>query len=408
MAEQIYINDDFGNKIPLLDTFGNLSVQAIMLYTEDKLTSADRKIVDDFVATDEMSKDALEGYALTSNASKTRHTINELNASIQKQSGAKSVSPLVVVKKDAFDYRKLAAAIGLLIVVGGGTFVVSQFFGNDELAESKPTQNEKTQVVKPVKKSPNVIIEVDSLTLNPESPTETEQLNATAQRETAEKDINSNQQKLKQEEKPKATGSTAERENQKFEEDRVTKANAAEKDADDLDAEKQVEAELAEVSLKSEESVIDGEEKQRDELASYSRNKKLLLDDESAGVGLRQPKASSESVPAQELMSASDVKEELSSTAKYPGGDIMMYQFLEKKKNYPEALRAQGIKGNVTVTFKVEEDGSISNPQIKKGVNGILDADALRIVRSMPKWSPATEKGVPVSSNKSVVIRYGE
>lgn len=404
MAEQIHINDDFGNKIPLLDAFGNLSVQVIMLYTEDKLTSTDRKVVDDFVATDEMSKDALEGYALTTNASKTRHTINELNAAIQKKSGAKSVSPLVVVEKDAFDYRKLAAAVGLLVVVGGGTLLISKFLGKEELAESTPKHKEKTQVAQPVQKTPKVLIEVDSLVQKPESSEVSEQGNTAGQGEIAQKDFNSTQQKPATEEK--TTELKKEGNNQKQPESLVADVEVKEEE-DGLEADKALVSELASASTQLEQTVSDEEQQQEEELASYSRKKKLLTDNERSEVGLRQPKASSESAPAPDSM-VSDAQKESSTAAKYPGGDIMMYQFLEKKKNYPEALRAQGIKGNVTVTFKVEEDGSISNPQIKKGVNGILDADALRIVRSMPKWSPATENGVPVSSNKSVVIKYGE
>ncbi|MFT6760055.1 MAG: hypothetical protein ACJATS_001235, partial [Psychroserpens sp.] len=45
MSNTPYIQDDFGSQIPLLDDYGNLSVEAIMLYTEDKLTAADRKVV---------------------------------------------------------------------------------------------------------------------------------------------------------------------------------------------------------------------------------------------------------------------------------------------------------------------------------------------------------------------------
>ena len=89
MSNMIYIQDDFGTQIPLLDGHGNLTVQVLMLYAEDKLTEDDRKIVNDFAATDEMAEDALEGFALTSNTSKTRYHLGQLNNAIQKKTGVR-------------------------------------------------------------------------------------------------------------------------------------------------------------------------------------------------------------------------------------------------------------------------------------------------------------------------------
>ena len=116
--------------------------------------------------------------------------------------------------------------------------------------------------------------------------------------------------------------------------------------------------------------------------------------------------ASSEAAVAEfDYGSAGNVESE---KARFPGGDIAMYKFIERKKNYTDAMRAQNVKGTVTVSFKIAEDGRVTDAKIQKGVTGVLDEDALRIVRSMPKWQAAKENGLPTETSKTVVIKYGE
>ena len=50
----------------------------------------------------------------------------------------------------------------------------------------------------------------------------------------------------------------------------------------------------------------------------------------------------------------------------------------------------------------------LTDAKIQKGVTGVLDEDALRIVRSMPKWQAAKQNGQPTETSKTVVIKYGE
>ncbi|MCB0756272.1 MAG: TonB family protein, partial [Flavobacteriales bacterium] len=107
------------------------------------------------------------------------------------------------------------------------------------------------------------------------------------------------------------------------------------------------------------------------------------------------------------MMESSTPVQASNSVATFPGGEIKMYRFIERKKNYTEAMQNQGLEGTVTVSFDIESDGRVSNVRLKKGVNGILDEDAIRVVRSMPKWDPAIENGIAVKSSKSVVVKYG-
>jgi protein TonB len=75
-------------------------------------------------------------------------------------------------------------------------------------------------------------------------------------------------------------------------------------------------------------------------------------------------------------------------------GDINDY--ISKRITYPDAARNGGIDGKVLVRFVVNEDGSVTNATVVRGIGGGCDEEALRIVRGMPHWKPGKQNGVPV------------
>ena len=77
----------------------------------------------------------------------------------------------------------------------------------------------------------------------------------------------------------------------------------------------------------------------------------------------------------------------------FPGGDVARMDYISQNTRYPERAKNAGISGRVITHFVVEKDGSISNAEIIRGVDPELDAEALRLVRSMPKWTPGKQKG---------------
>ena len=81
----------------------------------------------------------------------------------------------------------------------------------------------------------------------------------------------------------------------------------------------------------------------------------------------------------------------------FPGGIKALMTFLAKSMQYPVKAVREGIQGRVITNFIVHKDGTISDINIEKGVDPLLDAEALRVVSSMPKWSPGIEKGEPVN-----------
>jgi periplasmic protein TonB len=74
------------------------------------------------------------------------------------------------------------------------------------------------------------------------------------------------------------------------------------------------------------------------------------------------------------------------SPAEFPGGQTEMMKWIYANVKYPAIARENGIQGRVVVSFVVEKDGSISNPKVLKGVNELLDKEAVRVIKEMPKW----------------------
>ena len=81
---------------------------------------------------------------------------------------------------------------------------------------------------------------------------------------------------------------------------------------------------------------------------------------------------------------------------KFPGGESGMMKFLTENVKYPKEALDKGITGRVLVEFVVERDGSINDVKIMKSVDPILDNEAIRIVKAMPKWEPGTMNGKAV------------
>lgn len=91
----------------------------------------------------------------------------------------------------------------------------------------------------------------------------------------------------------------------------------------------------------------------------------------------------------------------------YPGGMQAMIEFLHANMKYPEDAAKQKVEGRVMVQFVVETDGSVSDVHVARQVFPSLDAEAIRVVQAMPKWTPGKEKGrlVRVKYNLPIVFR---
>ena len=90
----------------------------------------------------------------------------------------------------------------------------------------------------------------------------------------------------------------------------------------------------------------------------------------------------------------------------FPGGDMAMMEFLSKNIKYPVEAQKKGLQGRVVVSFVVEKDGSLSDVKVAKSVDPQLDEEALRVVKSMPNWTPGMQNGKTVRVKYYVPISY--
>ena len=109
------------------------------------------------------------------------------------------------------------------------------------------------------------------------------------------------------------------------------------------------------------------------------------------------------SMDSPEADGAFDVVEQM---PQYPGGIGEMMKFLSITVKYPEAAEKAGTQGRVIVSFIVEKDGSVSNAKVQKSVSEELDAEALRVVNAMPKWTPGMQKGQAVRVKYTIPISF--
>lgn len=90
----------------------------------------------------------------------------------------------------------------------------------------------------------------------------------------------------------------------------------------------------------------------------------------------------------------------------FPGGQIAMMKYIMENMKYPEQAMKEGIQGRVTVRFIVEKDGSISDVKPVLSVHPLLNKEAVRVVESMPKWTPGKQNGKPVRVRFNLPIMF--
>ena len=86
----------------------------------------------------------------------------------------------------------------------------------------------------------------------------------------------------------------------------------------------------------------------------------------------------------------------------FKGGDpeVKFREYIIRKTVYPRVAEMNGIQGVVLVKFDINKEGKVVNARVARGVHPLLDAEALRVVKSSPKWTPAVHKG------EKVIVQY--
>lgn len=97
-------------------------------------------------------------------------------------------------------------------------------------------------------------------------------------------------------------------------------------------------------------------------------------------------------------------KEDVITQPEFKGGIKQMYQYISDNFEYPEDAAKRSVNGKMEVEFTVEKSGDITYVGILKGLDYSIDEEVLRLLKAMPRWTPATKNGVPVRYKVSMPI----
>ncbi len=90
----------------------------------------------------------------------------------------------------------------------------------------------------------------------------------------------------------------------------------------------------------------------------------------------------------------------------FPGGMEALYKYLGQNIKYPQLARDNNITGIVYVTFVVERDGSITGCKVLRDIGGGCGQEAIRVVKSMPKWTPGKQRGKAVRVQFNLPVNF--
>lgn len=117
------------------------------------------------------------------------------------------------------------------------------------------------------------------------------------------------------------------------------------------------------------------------------------------------PNEESEIVPTTNDNEVKDI-DRVDEKPSFPGGESAMKSYLNSNVNYPVVAQENGVQGRVIVESIIEKDGSMSDVKVIRSVEPSLDREALRVVKAMPKWTPAKLKGIPVRTKCTTPVVF--
>lgn len=126
-------------------------------------------------------------------------------------------------------------------------------------------------------------------------------------------------------------------------------------------------------------------------------------DDKNKVVAISAPVTSSAPIEEEEDQVIFQVVEKMPS---FPGGDAALFKFLNENVKYPVIAQENGVQGRVICQFVVNRDGSIVDVEVVRSVDASLDKEAIRVIKSMPKWSPGQQRGKPVRVKYTLPVNF--
>ena len=120
----------------------------------------------------------------------------------------------------------------------------------------------------------------------------------------------------------------------------------------------------------------------------------------------KAPVVNENPVPQQAIEEDDEVFEKVEVNPEFPGGIPELMKFTQENTKYPKEAMDKGIQGRVVVQFVIDKDGSVVEPKVVKSADPLLDAEAIRMISSMPKWTPGKQKGEAVRVRFTMPVNY--
>ena len=99
-------------------------------------------------------------------------------------------------------------------------------------------------------------------------------------------------------------------------------------------------------------------------------------------------------------------QDKVDKRAEFMGGMEKQLKFMMQNLKYPKEAEKAGASGTVRIHFIVEKDGTLTNVKVPESVHPALDAEAIRLIKAMPKWTPAQLDGKAVRSKMIITIPF--
>ena len=91
---------------------------------------------------------------------------------------------------------------------------------------------------------------------------------------------------------------------------------------------------------------------------------------------------------------------------KFPGGDSEMLNFFAKNISYPEIAKRALVEGRVVLSFIINKSGEVIDVSVAKGIGAGCDEEAMRVLKSMPRWNPGKQNGKPVLTRITIPVVF--
>jgi TonB family C-terminal domain len=129
------------------------------------------------------------------------------------------------------------------------------------------------------------------------------------------------------------------------------------------------------------------------------------LDVQGGNIGVTATKIEIAAEP-EELKEEKTIFTVVEQEASFPGGYDKLMEYLSKNIKYPQQARETGTKGRVMLTFVVEKDGSITDIKVLRDIGSGCGEEAIRVVKTMPKWAPAKQRGKAVRQQFNLPVVF--